>query len=120
MSLWAEIHTYGQETPIVRNDNPLISNNMGSDFYSNWYFDTQPEPYDFQEPYEPEPDQYDLQPRMLDNEYDFIGFSAETNIKKETPPFYNFCFLPFFIIFFFIIFIYNITKFHYRYLDFLH
>jgi hypothetical protein len=91
MSLWAEVHTYGEETPIVRNDipivrndNPFTPNNMGSDFYSNWYFDTQPEPYDFQEPYEQEPEPYDLQPRMLDNEYDFIGFSTETNtyIKK--------------------------------------
>lgn len=90
MSLWAEIHTYGQETPIVRNDNPLITNNLGSDSYIGWYMDTQPEPYDFQEPYEEEPyvpelEEYDLQPRVLDNEYDFIGFSAESNnayIKK--------------------------------------
>jgi hypothetical protein len=85
MSLWAEIHTYGQETPIVRNENPFTPNNMGSDFYSSWYIDTQPEPYDFQEPYEPDPEQYDLQPRVLDNEYDFIGFSEETNnayVKK--------------------------------------
>jgi hypothetical protein len=83
MSLWAEIHTYGQETPIVRNDNPL--NNLGSDSYIGWYIDTQPEPYDFQEPYEPDPEQYDLQPRVLDNEFDFIGFSEEMNnayIKK--------------------------------------
>jgi hypothetical protein len=84
MSLWAEVHTYGEETPPVRNDNPFIQNNMGSDFYSSWYIDTQPEPYDFQEPYEQDPEQNVLQPRVLDNEYDFIGFSAETTtyIKK--------------------------------------
>lgn len=82
MNTAAVNNLYGHETPLVRNDNPFIPNNMGSDFYSSWYIDTQPEPYDFQEPYEPE--QYDLPPRVLDNEYDFIGFSAETNtyIKK--------------------------------------